>query len=533
MQRFTADPTITEAISKPESKGGIVGAARFVFDRLKSAGLISEMALPPMSLGIHPTNRGKYGVNEETVHLLGGDILSIGWDRERVRGAIAVEEDPVDRYIERFNQEIAAKTDRLAPVESMSIRAGTLTNGHTTLMLRALMCGVPSTAPRISVGGHMSLAHVAEQSRAMAEAAQTGWSWSVLHHSTRALYGDALFILLSDAANVSVNRQDSEAQAMLKLHSMALDIKAKGGNIDWQELQAVVLRNKPVFAETVPLLARFVRDFGGTKEVNFVKEFAEFHRRFVPNERFVGSTFYEVLGGLVVKRQKGAAPEALPLLRWSLLKAQFSCQDGKVVNRECKLISKSDVDSIAKKRLDQAIQCEAVLSSCRDIAHSVKARIDETSLVKLFGRLDCCVARFFRKQCCFRSFVICLCCYFVFTDSLFFHPSCMFTILDILSIGNEMTNQGIFEIHEHTKHKKIQYCDCHCLCVLRFPKVLGAAAGRLPHRGQERRGGGVCLRRRARAHRRSGHRKSVGHAQAVVGVKSHLAVVVIECHFRR
>ena len=72
VQQLTADPTITEAIAKPASKGGVVGAARFVVDRLKSAGLISEMVLPPMSLGIHPTNRGKYGVNEETVHLLGG-----------------------------------------------------------------------------------------------------------------------------------------------------------------------------------------------------------------------------------------------------------------------------------------------------------------------------------------------------------------------------------------------------------------------------------------------------------------------------
>ena len=154
-----------------------------------------------------------------------------------------------------------------------------------------------------------------------------------------------------------------------------------------------MLREKPVFADTVPLLARFVRDFGGTMEVNFVKEFAEFHRRFVPNERFVGSTFYESLGSLVFKVEKGAAPEPAPLLRWALLKAQFSCQDGKVIKRECKLISKADVDSVAKKRLQQALHCEKLLSECRGIAQRAKDGIDEADLVKLFSRLDCCVAR--------------------------------------------------------------------------------------------------------------------------------------------
>ena len=48
----------------------------------------------------------------------------------------------------------------LAPVQPLSIRAGTLTNGHTVLLLRALVAGVPSQTPGISSDGRLSMAHI-------------------------------------------------------------------------------------------------------------------------------------------------------------------------------------------------------------------------------------------------------------------------------------------------------------------------------------------------------------------------------------
>lgn len=393
-----ADQEIVKAIADPESKGGVVAASSFVMRRLAAAGLCSDMTLAPKQLGIHPSNRGAYGVNEESVHLLGSDIMEIGWCSERVVGGIAVEEDPLDRYIERYNIDIASASERLAPIEPMSLRAGTLTNGHTVLFLRALVYGVPSSAPKLSVDGHMSLAHVAESSPSMASAAQCGWSWSVLHHTCRGLYGDKLFRFLSDAANVSVNRQESEAQAMLKLHNMALDAKARGVPIVWADLHKAVLRTKPAFAESVPLLAQLVRDYGGGVEGNFVSEFAQFHRRFVPNERVVPASFYEALLAMVFREGKGGVAKPLPLLRWALLKTQYTSPPAKVVNRECKLLNRSDLEGLAKRRYADAVECETILAECREITHKLTPAVPEATRVKLFGRLDCSVARLLVKK---------------------------------------------------------------------------------------------------------------------------------------
>ena len=150
-------------------------------------------------MGTHPHNRSSYGINEESVHLLGADIVDLGWEFSSlgtVESRIAIEDCPVTRFIEKHNIELTRNSEMLAKVEPMTIKYGCLTNNHTVLLLRALKAGVASTVENLSVDGKMSLAQVGQRDPAFLKACEEGWSWTVLHHSVHALYGKPLMEFL-------------------------------------------------------------------------------------------------------------------------------------------------------------------------------------------------------------------------------------------------------------------------------------------------------------------------------------------------
>ena len=145
------DIKIMEAINNPEDFGGIVSANKFVIDRLKLAGLASDITLALSKLGVHPCNRGRSGIHEDSVHALLSDIVEVGWDDRKVLGGYCVEEDPNDRYIEHYNKGLTNDSDCLAPVPPRSLSAGKLTNSHAVLGLRAMLVGCKCEIPSICV----------------------------------------------------------------------------------------------------------------------------------------------------------------------------------------------------------------------------------------------------------------------------------------------------------------------------------------------------------------------------------------------
>ena len=127
---------------------------------------------------------------------LAADIFAVGWDWSKVQGAICVQEDPVDCYIEAYNHDLVKDSELLAAIEPKSMIAGTLTNGHAVLMLRAILAGVASTKEFMSIDGKLSIATVQQNRPEMAKAPAEGWNWCMLHHDCRKLHAEPLFELL-------------------------------------------------------------------------------------------------------------------------------------------------------------------------------------------------------------------------------------------------------------------------------------------------------------------------------------------------
>lgn len=382
-------PEIMEAVKEPEKFGGVAAAFKFVLDKLAHHGLAKEVHFTPGQLGVHPMNRGGTGCNEEAVHDLGGHIYDVGWDWEKVRGSICVEEDDT-RYIEAFNKGMVKNSEYLAPVADRSIMAGTLTNGHTVLLLRALQAGVKTSVQSISVDGCMSLPQVASTRPVMADAARTGWRWTMLTKEVRHIYGNDIFEFLSGVHNVQLSRKEHELEVLLKIFRMATSAAAP---IDWSHISRSILRTKPESGEYLQSMIKFIQEFGGGVEAGFVQDLCRFYRKSVPGHRILHGAFFDAVTALKFYSKDLNIDCAGVLLRYALMKANYKCPHDKVSGRICKFITKADMDQLSKKNIAAAAAAEKILRQSREIVLKLGTKVDEDWRTKFFGSLDVNVVR--------------------------------------------------------------------------------------------------------------------------------------------
>ena len=387
------DNDIVQAIQSPEAFGGMVAASKFIVDRLRASGLASEVVLAPAKLGVHPCNRSKMGCHEDTVHQLLADIVEVGWNTSKVLGGLCVQEDAQDRQIEAFNAKLCKDSAFLAPIEPRSIIAGTLTNGHTVLGLRAAMAGVKCEIPSISIDGRMTLVHLGHHQPEMIKAAQEGWTWTMLSSECRG-YGDGLFEFLSQAANIQLARTESEVEVMLKLFRTAAALETSKTSIDWGSIAKQALRTKPECASYMHVLCQWVQQLGGGSKASFIADLSRFHRKFVSGQRTIGGEFFEHLMKTVFgTKDKNEPSTDGVLLRYAIVKCMYSGPEDKLKGRQCTFLKMSDVDQLAKKNLALACRAENILAQCRAILLQHSNILDESKRTKLLANLDVSMIR--------------------------------------------------------------------------------------------------------------------------------------------
>ena len=392
------DPDIVLRLTRPGDFGGAVTVARFILARLKEHGLVYEAVIAPSHIGLHPCNRGKYGANEASVHELLADIFEVGWDPDEITTPIAVEECPATRYIEAHSARVARNSDLLAPVLPLSIRAGSLTNGHLCLGLRALVAGIPSKNKSMCVDGRLSLEQVRLQQPEMATAAINGWAWQVLHHRCKDLYGDVLFQVLSQTKNISLARRQSETEVLLSIAMLAGEHQKDGRVPPWDDIHQQVCRTKPPCTGFVADLINMVKKYSGGAEGHFVSDFSAFHTRFVSSDRFVGGDFYNYLGNFVFKHKKTNKVEAFPLLRWAVLKAQYAAPAEKVINNECCFVTKADLSKVTNSSPEDVWNADSILGKARELIEGVGGAITPEETVAILGNLDVNIVRVLIKK---------------------------------------------------------------------------------------------------------------------------------------
>ena len=116
-----ADPKIVEMLAGVKATDvGIVGIVDQVINMLKASGQAVPARLHPYTVGVHPSNRGGYGVSAVEVHALGKDIVNMGWSSAATTHAICIEDDD-EHAIAEFTSTMQSSTSGLGRVDAACI----------------------------------------------------------------------------------------------------------------------------------------------------------------------------------------------------------------------------------------------------------------------------------------------------------------------------------------------------------------------------------------------------------------------------
>lgn len=385
-----ADPSIVKLLASVEKGDArLVSVVDEVLGKLEQQKLVWRAHIPPCAVGVHPDNRGGYGVSAPEVHRLGATITAAGWSHAATAHAVCVEDTA--RRTAKFMETLVVSSPGLGKVDPSEIRYGSLSCSHTNQFLVAALCKVETDQQSLAVGGRMSADMLGSRDPIMKDAFTKGLLWLVIAHQAAVTY-PSLCELVQAARNSSgaAHHRENSFQIMAKAASIASAMStANKGVVAWDTiLQIMMTRSHATEQEVKPIL-KYIQRYGGGDAGSFANELQEFHKMCVPANRIVSANTFQALADL-----KLAAKDMPPHFMAAVLKAQALCPESYVdsVTKVCTFISKTDINSLSSgSRKIAMLQAEQVLMECRSMAkdHSVSRQ----TAVRCLGRLDVFMAR--------------------------------------------------------------------------------------------------------------------------------------------
>ena len=326
---------------------GLVQAADRIEACLERQQLLKHMTLCPSLVGVDPHNRGSEGVNPFEVALLAAEIGEVGWSWAECKHATCIAQQPGAVDIEVFNMRLA-EGQALAPVEVGEIAFGSIACSHTNQVLRAIRAELPAQDQHLSDGQRFCRTRLEERDAQYARAVREGLPWKVYSWQVRPMYPQVLS-LVSNARNVgsTLNRQESEMQTLLRLHTLSAQHSTARTSVSWQSIRRAILRTRPPCAEKLGSMISFIiaRSGGGSGE--HLQFLAAFHRNFVDASKRAGvpAALYDSLA---------AFPHHF--LAMAFLEAAWTCPPPYLRNRECTQVTAAEVNTLAKALAEETAE---------------------------------------------------------------------------------------------------------------------------------------------------------------------------------
>lgn len=386
---------LASVTSDTSNMGKAVSVVDDVLENLVAAGLAWRMRLPPRHVGVHPCNRGGYGVSAIHVHDLGRDVVEMGWSPSATAHAVCIEDNAAGD-IATFNVRMSSASAGLGKVPGQEIKYGSLSCSHTNQFLVAVLCAVETEEEAlvvdIAVDKRMSASKLSSDAK-LKDALEHGLTWLVISSTVDKLYpGFADIVQDTRNRTGAAQRNETEMQVLLRIQSMATaSSKANSGAVNWAEIKNIIMLRKGLSeADFMPLL-KYVQIYGGGDDGKFLHEFNAFHKEFVPAGRIIPTATFSAMMDL-----KLAPHELCPFFMSATLKAQSTCPKTKAPNKICRYLSSSDISSLQGAKKEAMLEAEKFLRQCREIVKLSGA--EPSSYSKSLGRLDCMVARFVFKK---------------------------------------------------------------------------------------------------------------------------------------
>lgn len=302
---------IAGLLRKAEGGDFLVKSVSDLFVVLRRTGLLTDMRLPPMAVGVHPQNRDGLMLNATDVHQLLDSISQVGFVPSRI-DAIAVEIGSEEERL--YNQRLVdAAGGALGSMDSKVLKVLSLSASHTNWTLRLVACSARHDSAELCVNGALSLEQVKARDAVFAEHVELGLNWRVISREVAEAFPSVLQ-LIQAAQNATLQKSESEIQLLRRIFSLAR------GHVspDFQSIRKVALSSKPPCGECFPALYSFAMKFCGGTEGTFLRE-TEIFVRSSGQTRALGLAFWEVLSQEFKRGQ-----EMIPHFRHAILKLAMS-----------------------------------------------------------------------------------------------------------------------------------------------------------------------------------------------------------------
>jgi hypothetical protein len=358
--------------------GRLVSVIDTALEIMEKEGLAWRAKVPCRLVGVHPANRGGYGVNPAEVHRLGSQIVAMGFSKAACSHAVAIENG--GGICTKFTEMMQA-----SPMlgTCTAIQYGSVSCSHTNEFLKAVMCGVETDYENLCDADKTMSYNRLCKDGGLKEALDHGLDWLIVSASAVHQFPQ-LPDYIQSARNLTgaVHQQEDSFQLLNKIQNLAShQYKACGGIVDWSEIEKILVRRCHASVEEVGPLVKFCRQYGGGEAGTFVADLCAFQKDFVPPGRVVPVGTWKSLTDL-----KLGPKELAPHFMCAVLKSQAACPKAKLDGNICKYISNSDINSLQGQKKDLMLQAEAVLSECR-AAVSGKG-LPEAAVAKALGKLD-------------------------------------------------------------------------------------------------------------------------------------------------
>ena len=357
-------------------------------ERLVKDSLAWRVRLPPKLVGVHPKNRGGWGVSGGNVHKLGSKVVEIGWSPSATEHAVCVED--FDNTCAAFTEKLVKESDGLLAANEADVQFGSLSCSHTNQFLVCANAGVKTEFENIAVNGYMSKAKLGQDPKLM-DALTGGLTWLVI--SARAVVAyPQLPDLIQAARNATgaVHAKEDSLQLLQKVQSMAAASLKIEKAVDWEDIFRTVVRMAHCTKDELTPIVAFVQKYGGGGTMTFVNDLGKFFKTFVKPGRAILGTTWQALADVKV-----GVTDLCPLMMYAVLKAQG--MSVKVDGHICKDFSAGDILSLGTSKRKDMLAGERVLAECRSVARNADAPDDVCC--KAFGKLDVIVARIVLGKC--------------------------------------------------------------------------------------------------------------------------------------
>jgi hypothetical protein len=384
-----ADPINVVLAKIADGSVGIVQASDQILVTLRQMGLAYRMKIHCRQVGFDPSNRDETGGNSAEVHLLGSDIVYVGWSWQQCAHAQAVEAIPGDNAVEIFNRKLSeGAASPLSPVEADTIRFGSITCGHTNQVLRCVDASVASACPLLAESGQMSKEHIRRRDPEFAKAVDEGLMWEVFKWPVRVRYPKVLGVL-QGAGNVAghVQRKVHEVSGLCQMHQMWAASQAEGKEANWCHIKRAILRSRPPFAEDLDCFIAFLSSKSGGVKGDFLKFLAAYHNQFV-------TASLRTMPGQVFS---ALADFPHVYLAHALLATGYLCPKEKVEYKTCRWVKPGDIAALAKSDPVRLRAADNILAVARDTLQASQPgkKIWESNVsVAVLTKLDSNMGRF-------------------------------------------------------------------------------------------------------------------------------------------